>query len=405
MEQAVEEVIVADDVLHPLVATSAVAEYNRTEAGLADLRQRYAGVVFDMRTVAGDKAARAGRLELVKLRTSLDGVRKDLKAPLAAQVKLIDDEAKRITAEIKLLEEPIDAQIKADEARREAERKKREEQERQRAAAIRVRITEISDAPVRAATMSSKEIDELGGVVDGTTISEAEFGEFTEEALAVRDRSIAQLLDLFNAAQDREQAAAKLEEERRALVIEREQAAALAAAQLAELNRQRDEYNAAVLEAERIATEKRAEQERVSLAAEAARQAEAKRQADELQAERVELKRQQDAFEAERQAELAAARGAEARRAAEQLAIQAQAAAEQAEFEAAERAAFEAAQRADEQAAATPDAVATNEQPVEDAVPMRPAAAEVVQVVAGHFKVTTVTAAAWLMELFNRSAA
>ena len=101
---------------------SALTEYNPTEAALADLRQRYADVAFDLTTTKGDKEARAARKELVTLRTSLEAKRKELKAPALERAKLIDTEAKRIEAAILELEEPIDAQIKADEARRERER-------------------------------------------------------------------------------------------------------------------------------------------------------------------------------------------------------------------------------------------------------------------------------------------
>ena len=44
--------------------TSALAEYNRTAAELADLRQRFAGVVWDLTTTKGNAEARAARLEL-----------------------------------------------------------------------------------------------------------------------------------------------------------------------------------------------------------------------------------------------------------------------------------------------------------------------------------------------------
>jgi hypothetical protein len=41
--------------------TSALAEYNRTAAELADLRQRFAGVVWDVATTKGNAEARAAR--------------------------------------------------------------------------------------------------------------------------------------------------------------------------------------------------------------------------------------------------------------------------------------------------------------------------------------------------------
>jgi hypothetical protein len=52
-----------------------LVSYSRTEAAIAELKARYSGVRFDLATTAGDRAARAARLELVRLRTSLDAKR------------------------------------------------------------------------------------------------------------------------------------------------------------------------------------------------------------------------------------------------------------------------------------------------------------------------------------------
>lgn len=72
--------------------------------------------MWDVSTTKGDREARAARKELVTLRTSLEAKRKELKAPALERAKLIDTEAKRIEAEIRSLEDPIDALIVADGA-------------------------------------------------------------------------------------------------------------------------------------------------------------------------------------------------------------------------------------------------------------------------------------------------
>lgn len=104
------------------VIETKIAEYSPTAAALAELRQRFGNIAFDLSTTKGDKDARAARLELVRLRTGLETKRKELKAPALERSRLIDDEAKRITAAILELETPIDEQIKAAEAAKEAER-------------------------------------------------------------------------------------------------------------------------------------------------------------------------------------------------------------------------------------------------------------------------------------------
>ena len=100
------------EVIDPAEATAAIAEYSPTEAALAELQERFGGVVWDLTTVKGNADARAARRELVTLRTNLEAKRKALKAPALEYAKRIDSEAKRIAAAIGAVEEPIDAQIK-----------------------------------------------------------------------------------------------------------------------------------------------------------------------------------------------------------------------------------------------------------------------------------------------------
>lgn len=100
-----------------------------TQHGLAQLRTHLQGRTYDLRTVAGDKAARSDRMLCVTLRASVEKRRRVLKAPALEFGRQIDAEAARIVGEVEALEAPIDAQIKVDEDRREAERKARAEAE------------------------------------------------------------------------------------------------------------------------------------------------------------------------------------------------------------------------------------------------------------------------------------
>lgn len=99
--------------------TTAIAEYSKTEAALATLSTNYKGVIYDVTTAEGMKAASAGRAELRTYRTSLEKVRQALKVDVLERGRAIDGEAKRITAELESLENPIDEQIKKEEKRRE----------------------------------------------------------------------------------------------------------------------------------------------------------------------------------------------------------------------------------------------------------------------------------------------
>lgn len=102
--------------------TTEIAEYSKTEAALSDLAKRYKGVIFDVTTTEGMDVARKSRAEIRTYRTSLEAKRVEIKAPALERCRLIDAEAKRITAALVELEDPIDAQIKKEERRKEEEK-------------------------------------------------------------------------------------------------------------------------------------------------------------------------------------------------------------------------------------------------------------------------------------------
>jgi colicin import membrane protein len=115
---------------------SPIAEYRPTEAALADLRTRYGAVVYDVTDPKTMVLAKAARKELRDVRVALEAERVRIKAPSLQRSRDIDSEAKRITVEIEALEDPIDAQIKAEEGRKAAEKEAAEQAERDRVAAI-----------------------------------------------------------------------------------------------------------------------------------------------------------------------------------------------------------------------------------------------------------------------------
>ena len=142
-------------------ASNEIAEYSATEAGLAELRARMANVHYDCTTVKGMIVAKADRAEVRGLRTGLETMRKQIKAPALAHCKLIDAEAARITTALLELETPIDAQIKARELVLENERIAREAAERDRINAIHESIA--SQAPDLApVSVALRELRQLG---------------------------------------------------------------------------------------------------------------------------------------------------------------------------------------------------------------------------------------------------
>lgn len=102
--------------------TTSIKEYSPTEAALADLAGRYKGVLFEVETPAGLATAKKARGELRTYRVALEKLRVEIKAPALKRVQEVDSEARRITAALVALEDPIDAQIKKEEERKELER-------------------------------------------------------------------------------------------------------------------------------------------------------------------------------------------------------------------------------------------------------------------------------------------
>ena len=320
----------------PTVVTE-IAEYSQTAAALSDLRHRFLGVAFNVATTKGMDEAKKARQEVKGYRTALENKRKEIKAPALERCRLIDDEAKTITAALLEIEEPIDQQIKAEEARKEAEKAAKAEAERQRVAAIRTQIDTIKNHAAFAVGKSADAILKILSGVEGFEIGE-DFQEFKPEAEQAKAETLDKIKALHEAqvqhedeqariaaeraeltrlraeaeAREREAAAARAEQERKDRearaeqerkdreareAVEREQAAKLAAeraAHEAELRKQR-EAQEAELKAQREA------QAKADAEARAAREAEEKRLAD----ERAEIARQQAEAKAKADAEAA----------------------------------------------------------------------------------------------------
>jgi len=265
--------------------TSAIQEYSKTEAALAELNQRHAGVVYEVATTSGMALAKAARAEVRGYRTSLEATRKEIKAPALERCKMIDDEAKRITAELLKLEEPIDEQIKAEEKRKEAIKEAEAEKERERVTYIRDLITLITGLPSALAGKPSADIVDAINNLAASEITLDEYQEFSGEAMQAKAAALNALAELHAAAVAQEE-----EQER-------------IAAERAELERLRAE----AAERERIAQEEWLKQEAAARAEreahEAAMRAEREAQEASLRAQQAELDRQRLEIEAERAAQ------------------------------------------------------------------------------------------------------
>jgi DNA repair exonuclease SbcCD ATPase subunit len=300
----------------------AIAEYTPTAAALADLRARLANVAYDVSTTKGMDIAKKDRAEVRGLRIALEAKRVELKAPALERSRLIDAEAKALTAELLALEKPIDDQIKAEERRKEAEKAAREQAEREAAAMVQGRIDAIRAFAIIPAGVKAAGIHVAIENLSAVEISIEAFGDRAGEAAQAKAQTLALLNDLHAAATAHEAEQARMAAEREELARQR-------AEQEARDKAERERIAAAQkAEADRLAAERKAfEQEQAAARAEAkkredadrARRDEEDRKAREARAaedrrlaqERAELEAQQRALREAEEAKAAAARRAE----------------------------------------------------------------------------------------------
>src|SRR6185312_6114007 len=250
---------------------TAIAEYSETAAALAGLRKKHEGVVFDVTVPKEMRAAKEARAELRTLRTGLEKKRVEIKAPALERCRLIDAEAKRITAELVALEEPIDVQIKAEEARAESERLAKLEAERLRVEAIQQKIQAIRDVPAGLVGKPSVVIAGQLANLQKTVLDEDELAEHYVTATDALTAAIARVQELLAAQHEHE-------DEQKRIAAEREELARIRA-ENERLQREAKERAAA----DRAEADRSAQAERDRSAAEEA----AERAAEQAEQERL----------------------------------------------------------------------------------------------------------------------
>lgn len=282
-----------------LTISTKVLEYSTTAFELGKLSERFANLAFPVHTSTGMKEAVTARAELRNLRVGLEKMRVSIKSPALERCRLIDAEAKEITAKIEALEKPIDQQIKVEEDRKEREKLDRERIEAERVAVIRARVDAIRHIPIGlsgcAALEIASELEALRAFRADDTFAELAAdadaaAQLTINALSImHERQVEHEAELAKANAEREELSRlRAEEQARAAKAAEEQAAR---AHQAALER------AAQAEIERLAAVER------EVIAQAERQANAKA-AEALLAERAQLDLERRDFE-QRMAEAA----------------------------------------------------------------------------------------------------
>ena len=207
-------------------------------------------VIRDISTKEGMTVAKQGRALFRDIRISLEKKRAEVKAPILEIGKLLDSRAKEIFAKIEPLEEKFSAEIKAEEERVEAIKAEKIRLENERQAALQDGIDAIRDTPSQCAILTASEIERALQSLNNLPLTVEVYAERLDEAKFVMESTLKQMESLLvgKKAQEQlaaQQEAARLEEKRKAKEIEAER--------IAEQKRQEEELKA---ERAKLAAEK-----------------------------------------------------------------------------------------------------------------------------------------------------
>lgn len=262
----------------------AMQEITGIEAGLADLEQKYRGVVYDVTTPEGMEAARAARAAIRDPRYKLEKVRAATSKELTTIQRAVNAEAKRITGRIETIEDPIHAQIKAEEDRIEADREAKRQAAAARTAELRAQVDAIKGTPLALIGAGEQELREAIAALNARDLP-AEFDDvWLPEAIAARNAALPAMDSLLSERIALSERQAQMDRE----------AAERREAEQAEQARRAEEQ----AEADRL----RQEQEQADATARAERE-----QADKAQREQEDRERADRQAEEQRQAGITAA--------------------------------------------------------------------------------------------------
>lgn len=296
-------------------------ELATVEAGIAALREKWGGVVFDVETTAGMDQAKKARLEIRAPRYEAQRIVKAKKSELAQISRDLGARGEQIIEQIMEIEGPIHAQIEAVEARKAAEKAERERQEAEARQKQVQRVLALRGIPQTMIGATVEELDAATVALMDDDLADVD-EVYKPDAVQAREKSIEdlQVMRTQRAEQDAKDAElAKLREE----AAERDR-------QDAERRQAEEAERTQREEAERQAQAERDAAHQAELEAERAKQAELQRQLDEQAAE---ARRREEAEAAERAriaqeaeaAELARQQAEELERAQAALAAQEQA--------------------------------------------------------------------------------
>lgn len=229
------------------------AKFDAVVAGIDTLKQRYHGLkIIGLEDKAGYTAVKDGIAELRTTRVAVEDVRTTFKRPLLDIGNAIDAEAKRITHELTLIEEPLKQEKKRIDDEKEAIKQAKLQEEQRKLQEEREKLAKA--AREKAEAEAAAQAEQNRKLAEENARLKAEADRLAAEQKAVDDARAAEMAKL-QAEKNRAEA------ESRALKM---------AAQQAEHDRllaEQREQARLCAERERIKAEQRAEAERLEKAA------------------------------------------------------------------------------------------------------------------------------------------
>jgi len=231
----------------------AVIKYSVTDAVIGELKAKYAGLkIVD---TASYENVRVAIGEVRDIRVGVENHRKHLKATALEYGRNVDAEAKRITALLEEVENPLKsekAKVDDEKARIKAEK---EQVERDRVAAIRARMFDMVMLTSNLLGKNSVELQQISERLFDMNITKEVYQEFTDEAERVKMECLDASLKAreVRITWEQEEASRKAEAER----LDKQR-------QDQEAERKRLDDEKAKLEAEKKAEENRKDRERIA---------------------------------------------------------------------------------------------------------------------------------------------
>lgn len=202
-------------------AATAKIEYNVTEEGLIQLRKECTGLKASDKE--SYKVVTQALSSVRNLRTGVEKLRVEYKADALEYGRRIDAEAKRVTALLVEIENPLKTEKDAWDNELARIKLEKEKLERERINSIIDRIERIKNAPLKHQGKNSNELSEIIGSFETNYINmdQFDYAEFAAQANGAKASTSTRLKEMRDLAQKQEIEAIRLAAERKQLEEEK----------------------------------------------------------------------------------------------------------------------------------------------------------------------------------------